>query len=286
MICLTNLADYLRRFLIITFGSIISAIGINSLIIPHKLLSGGITGIAIIVEYLTGFSTGITVFLLNLPVFLLGYKLIDRDFVVASLLGMFTLSFFLVITRDFADIFYVDDLLLAAIFGGAIGGLGLGLILRCRGSQGGTDILAVILKKYRSLNIGTFLFLSNVVIILIGSIFYGLKITLYTLISMYVFSAVLDKVQEGFDHKKTVLIVTNKHRLVADAIMEKLNRGATFLSGEGAFTNQEKKIVYCVVTTRQLAKLKFIVAEIDPHAFMTVTDTAEVLGEGFHYNRF
>lgn len=271
------------RVAMIIFGSFLSSLAINELIIPHLLLSGGVGGIAIIIQYTTGIAAGALVLIINIPIFILGIREIDRDFIVHSLIGTVALSVFLIIFRDmeFLKAIRVDDTMLSSIYGGIINGLGSGIVFRNRGSQGGSDIIAVIVKKHWSMNIGSVIFGINVVIIIIASFLYGIKPAMFTLVSMYLTSMVLDKVQEGFDRKKSVFIVSEKEDDVAKAIMERLSRGVTFLNGEGAYTKSSKRIIYCIVTTKQLAELKHIVEEVDNTAFLSVSDTAEVFGRGF-----
>jgi Uncharacterized conserved protein len=271
------------RVLSILTGSLLSAIAVNELLVPHLLLSGGVGGIALIVQYLSGIPSGALILVINIPIFITGIREIDRDFILYSLIGTVSLSVFLIILRNIEALRFirVDDTMLAGIFGGVLNGIGSGIVFRNRGSMGGSDIIAVIIKKKRSINIGTVLFSINLVIILAASALYGVKPAMFTLISMYISSMVLDRVQEGFNRKKSVFIVSEKEDEVAEAILKSLNRGVTFLNGEGAYTKSNRRIIYCVVTTTQLAQLKHIVEAVDSNAFLTVSDTAEVLGKGF-----
>ncbi|HBM79664.1 MAG: YitT family protein [Clostridiales bacterium] len=275
----------ISRVMNILTGSLIAAIAINEYIIPHHLLSGGVGGIAIIVHYTTGISTGVLVFAMNIPIFIEGIRKIDRDFIIYSFVGTFGLSIFLIVLNyvRFLEFLRVDDIMLAAIFGGVINGIGAGLIFKNRGSMGGTDIIAVIVKRKRSINIGTVLFSINIFIICIASSLYGIKPALYTLISMYISAAVIDRVQEGFDRKKSVFIVSEKDEEIVEAILKKVHRGVTYLYGEGAYTKKERRIIYCIVTLKQLSELKHLVKQLDPSAFFTITDTSEVSGKGFIY---
>ena len=278
-----NVLKSAMRFLSILLGSLISTIAINEYLIPHHLLSGGVGGIALIVQYLTNISAGAMILVINIPIFIIGIREIDRDFITYSFVGTVSLSLLLIVMKNITifNFLRVDDIMLASIFGGVLNGVGSGIVFRNRGSMGGTDIIAVIVKKHKSINIGTVLFLTNIVVILAGSILYGVKPAMYTLISMYISSVVLDRVQEGFDRRKSVFIVSSKEDEVAGAIMQKLHRGVTFLEGEGAYTRASRRIIYCIVTTTQLAQLKHIVESVDSQAFLSVSDTAEVLGKGF-----
>lgn len=265
----------------ILFGSLICGISYNTFIIPHKMLSGGLSGIALIINYITGIKPGFMLFLLNIPVFVLGRKFVDREFVLLSMIGTVSFSFFL---DSFAYLKYkmiIEDIMLSSIYGGLFNGIGIGLVLRNRASLGGIDIIAVIIKKYFSLNVGSTSLIINIAIVTASSFIYGIKPAMYTLIAMYISSKVLDKVQEGFDIRKQVMIITENEEEMGNEIIDKLHRGVTYLEGEGAFTRNKKKVIYCIVTLNQLAKLKQIVKDKDPQAFMTVNDTTEVLGKGF-----
>jgi uncharacterized membrane-anchored protein YitT (DUF2179 family) len=267
--------------LMIVFGSLLCGISFNAFLIPHKLLSGGVSGIALIINYIFQVSPGVLIFVFNIPIFIAGYKFVDKEFIVLSLVGMTMFSVFVDTFSFLGNVFYIKDTLLSCLYGGVLNGIGMGIVFRNRASQGGIDIVAVICKKYYSMNLGKTSLIINLVIIAIASFFFGLEPAMYTLVSMYVSSTVLDKVQQGFGSSKSVMIITGSEQQVADAILETLGRGVTYLEGEGAYTGNKKRVIYCIVALKQLAKLKQIVNEIDSNAFMAVSDTAEVLGHGF-----
>lgn len=269
------------RLIYILMGSFITAISINIFTIPHKLVSGGVAGIALIIQYLTGIPTGYMVFLINIPIFIFGAKEIDRDFIIHSLIGTIALSIFLVLTRDFSSYFYVKDILLSCIYAGVLGGIGVGIVLRSRGSQGGTDIIAVVVKRRYGISIASVSFIINIVIVIIGALLNNVEIALYTLISMYVSSVVLNRVIEGFDRKKLLFIVTEKDKEVSKAIMSEIGRGVTFFYGEGAYTNEKRNVIFCIVTSFQVARTKKVIEDIDKSAFISIVDAAEVEGKGF-----
>ena len=272
---------YVPMVLMIILGAAMGGISFNVFLMPHKLLSGGVSGIALIMNYIFGFNPGVLVFVFNIPIFLAGYKFVDKEFIALSLVGMTAFSIFIDTFAFLKDIIYIDDVLLSCIYGGVLSGIGMGIVFRNRASQGGVDIVAVILKKYFSINLGTTSLLINIAVVTLGSYFYGIKLAMYTLVSMYVSSSILDKVMKGFGSSKSVMIITDKEQLVADTILKALDRGVTYLEGEGAYTKNKKRVIYCIVTLNQLAKLKQIVREVDNDAFMAVSDTSEVLGHGF-----
>lgn len=267
--------------IMIILGAAIGGISFNAFLIPHKLLSGGVGGIALILNYLFGVNPGILIFIFNIPIFIAGYKFVDREFIVLSLVGMTAFSVSIDGFSFVRDAVYIEDTLLSCLYGGVLSGLGAGIVFRNRASQGGIDIVGVIFKKYFSMNIGRTSLIINFVIVAIASLFYGLELAMYTLVSMYVTSAVMDKVQQGFTSSKSVMIITDNEQKVSKEIIRTLGRGVTYLEGEGAYTGNRKRVIYCIVSTSQLAKLKHIVHEADSKAFMAVSETAEVLGYGF-----
>ncbi|HSH36719.1 YitT family protein [Schnuerera sp.] len=276
-----DMKGLLQKLIFIIIGNFLCSIAFNVFFIPNKLLSGGVGGLAIIIQYLTTLPAGISVFLINIPIFVIGTKMIDREFAIYGFISMLVLSFLLTITNGIGEYFIIDDILLASVFGGVFNGIGMGLMFRNRVSQGGFDIIAAILRIKYNVNIGSGLMAVNTVIISLSSLLFGYKSAMYTLIGMYIGYRILDKVQTGFNVKKNIIIVSEKSEEVANAIITKLHRGVTFLEGMGGYTNEDKKVIYCIVTSRETATLKNIVEEIDPSAFFTINDVVEVQGSGF-----
>ena len=272
---------YILMIFMITLGSAISGVAFNLFIIPNMLLSGGISGIALILNYLFNINTGLMIFIFNIPIFILGYKFVDKEFIFLSLIGMATFSLWIEVFSFLRETVLVSDIMLACIYAGVMNGIGLGIVLKNRASQGGIDIIAVIFKKYFSMSIGSTSLIINTFIVVVASFITNLNLAMYTLITMYIVSTVIDKIQQGFDIRKSVMIITSKEKEVAEEIFNHLVRGVTYLEGEGAYTGDRKRVIYCIVSLNQLAKLKQIVREIDENAFITVSDTAEVMGHGF-----
>ena len=269
------------RYLLVAIGALISGIGINTFLIPHQLFSGGVSGVAMILYFLFGWPIGLQIILLNIPIFYAAYRLLDRDYVICGIFGMVIFSVATDATRFLADLNFIDDTLLAAIYGGVISGIGGGMIFRVGGSAGGTDTIASIIKKYYSLNVGLVGFSINVFLMIVAAALFGVKPAMYTLLSFFVSSQVTDAVIEGLNRRKTIMIISDKNAEIADAILDEVGRGATFLEGTGAYTGQDKKVLFVVVSLTQISKIKFIAEKTDPHAFMIVQDAAEVLGHGF-----
>ena len=270
-----------KRLFFILLANTLCAIAVNGFLVPGKLLSGGVGGIAIMVQYLTDISSGIIVFAINIPIFLIAIKMIDRDFALYGFISMLILSTLLTVTRGVSKYIILEDVLLRGIFGGIINGTGMGLLFRNRSSQGGFDIVAVILKRKYNMTIGSALMMFNTVIVGIASVLFGLDKGLYTLISMYIAYQVVDKVQTGFSNKKNLVIVSDKPKEIADEIITSLKRGVTFLQGTGAYSEENKQVIYCIIVSKEVVKVKDIINKIDPTAFLIVTDVVEVKGSGF-----
>lgn len=262
-------------------GSFLCAIAINAFVIPHKLLSGGVSGIALIIQYITNFPSGYAIFLLNIPIFIIGLKKMDKDFIIFSLIGMIFFSSFLVLTRGISEKLIVNDILLSTIYAGVLNGIGGGIVFRNRASLGGTDIIAVVLKRAYGIKISTLSMIINTLVVMIGLTINSIEAAMYTLIFIYITSVVINRVIEGFDRNKLLFIVTEKEKEVSEAIMKELGRGVTFFYGEGAFTGEDKKVIYCIVTLSQLTKTKKIISDIDSAAFMSIIDASEVRGSDF-----
>lgn len=269
------------RYAMVGLGSMISGAAINAFLVPHHMLSGGISGIAMIFYFLFNWPLGIMIAIGNIPLFYAAYKLLDREYVVGALFGLAIFSVSIDATRFLTEINLVDDIILAAVYGGVISGIGSGIIFRVGGSAGGTDIIAFIVKKYYSYNMGFVIFSINLVIMAIAAFLFGVKPAMYTLITMFIGSSVTDKVIEGFNRKKTIMIISDLSDEIATGILSEVGRGVTILKGEGAYTRSDKRVIFVVVTLTQIARIKFIVEKVDPRAFMIVQDAAEVMGKGF-----
>lgn len=282
---LENFLLYAKRLLFIVLGNLCCSIAVNAFFIPNHMLTGGVSGLGILIQYITkgAIPAGISVFVINIPIFLLGFKRVDREFAVSGFISMIILSSLMTVTRGITKYFLVDDILLAAIFGGILNGLGMGILFRNKSSQGGFDVIAVILRRMYNMNIGSALMAINTIVISLSSFLFGYKPAMYTLIALFVGYNVLDKVRTGFNIMKKIIIISDKSDEIASAIIKKLHRGVTFLEGEGAYTHKDRKVIYCVVTSTEVAKLKDIVDEIDPYAFMTINEVVEVVGRGFKH---
>ena len=269
------------RYIGMTIGCLIASCSINLFIVPSHLLTGGATGIAIIVYYLTQFPIGVQTFLYNIPLLFASYKLLGRRDTIDIIIGTFIFATCVDLMSFLNAYAPVDDLMLASIFGGVFNGIGYGIVFRMNGSTGGFDILGAIIKKYYSMNMGAVIFGFNCIVVAIAGFMFGIAPAMFTLICMYVNSQVTDKIGAGFNRKKAILIVSEKSREIADEIINVVGRGVTFLHGQGAFTRQEKDVILVVVSLTQLAKIKILAYKIDQNAFMLILSANEVMGKGF-----
>lgn len=273
-----------------SFGNVIKMIvgcaafgaGFNLFMIPHDMNAGGLSGLSMIIVHLLNFGTvGTVTVLINIPLFAIGGWKIGKKFFLSSLLGMLASSLFidLLSTLPVPQI----DPLLAALYGGALCGLGLGIVFVTGATTGGSDIIVRLMKrKWPNVPIGTInTFLDLAVVTLTGIAFGDMSKTLYCIIAVFVMGQVIDAVVYRFDYSKVALIITQKHEEVARKISIELGRGATFLQGEGAYSHEQTKVVLTAVKRQQLADLKQIVVEVDPDAFIIVQEAHQVLGDGF-----
>jgi uncharacterized membrane-anchored protein YitT (DUF2179 family) len=265
----------------ILLGSFILALSIEVVLVPAHILTGGVTGIAIILKFLSGVDIWVWYIGLNIPIFIMGYKFISKRFAFYSLIGMFSLTFFLRITQNWQLDLGINNLLLSAILGGVLLGLGSGICLRSKGSSGGMDIIAVIMSNSWGYNFGTIYFGINLIILGVFLFSSNIELTLFSAISMYVSGQMVDKVQSGSNVSKTAMIVSKQCEDIAAEIINNLNRGCTYLLGKGAYTGENRDIIMVTIARTQLPRLKEIVFQIDPNAFITINETIEVLGQGF-----
>ena len=263
-------------------GSVLFALGFGIFLQPNDLSPGGISGFAlVIVELLGSGSVGTLTILINLPLFILGGLKIGRQFFFGSLLGMGLSS----VLIDALAVYPMPRMepLIAALYGGVVCGLGLGLVLICGSSTGGSDILARLLKfRYRNVPIGQItMTLDAVVVCMTGLVFQDLSKALYTGVTVFVCGKVVDAVVYRFDYSKVALIISGEYAAIAEAIGVKLDRGATFLNGEGSYSGRPTKVILTAVKKQQIAELKQLVIEIDPDAFIILQEAHQVLGDGF-----
>jgi len=255
---------------------VLVAVAINGILIPHQFVSGGFTGVALVIHYLfQSFPLSWLYFLLNVPVFILGWTFVGRRFFFYSILGMVVFSAAIAWVHVPVPI---HDKILSAILAGIITGIGAGIILRSMGSSGGTDILSVILVNRFSIRIGTTILAFNAIVLTAASLFFSLDTALYTLIYIYVSSQIINIVLKGLSQRKAVFIISPKWQEISREVLDKIGRGVTFIRGQGGYSGQDEQILYTVITLRELHRIKNIIRQIDTKAFVVVHNTLEVMG--------
>ncbi|MBP3484295.1 MAG: YitT family protein [Oscillospiraceae bacterium] len=270
------------KYALVALGSALFAAGFQFFLYPNSIIVGGVSGIAMIINYLTGLPVGIMTIVLNIPLFIIAWKHFGGKFIISSLVGML-LSSVLVDVLAVVDYSPTDDMLLACLIGGAIKGLGLGLIYYAGATTGGTDIIAKFVRlRFPYINFGTIVLLTDAVIIIaFAMIFDRVEAAMYAVIAMFVVSKVIDLVLYGIDNSSVCYIISeNSEQLVKD-ITDKLHRGVTILSGEGAYSHKDKQVLLCVIKRTQIADIRKIIRNIDENAFFIVSDAKNVFGKGF-----
>lgn len=267
------------RGIAIFIGAVLMAIGLEIFLVPNSVIDGGITGISIMLSHIFGLPLGIFIFILNLPFFFIGRKQIGRTFAISTLFGIAVLSFF---TALFTPVpAFTENIFLATIFGGIVVGIGVGIVIRYGGALDGTEILAILINKKMPFSVGEIIMFINVFILGIAGFVFSWDRSMYSIIAYIIASKTIDTVVKGFDESKSVWIISEKYNEVGEAILARLGRGVTYLKGEGAYTEDEKKVIFCIINRLEEAKLKTILEEIDETAFLAVGDIAEVRGGNF-----
>ena len=279
---LTKRSKFIGGIIGIAVGAILAAYGIQGFIVYSGLSGGGVGGIALLLYYTLNLPIGIVTFILNVPLFILGWKEVDKHFVFKTIWGLAIFSIFLDLFNGVQP-FDFNDIFLGALYGGVISGISSAIVFHFGGSLGGTDIISKVIQQRYGVPMGTSALAINGVIILISWAVLGPKAALYTLVMLFVYGRVLDLIQSGVPAKSITIISDRSEELVA-RIMVDLGRGATFLHGRGAYSCEPKDIIICVVSLPEIGRLKRAVREIDPQAFIIIQNAGEVFGSGFISN--
>ena len=265
----------------IVLGSIVTSLAYPLFLLPNSIPPGGLTGVATILNALFDWPVGLVSLILNIPLFLVGYKAMGKTFAFRSLVATVIFSFLI----DFFATFLpplADDLLLGSVFGGGLLGLGLGLILKGGATTGGTDMIARMLHhKLPIISVGGFLFIADLLVVIAAGVFVDGQLALYALICIFVTSKAIDMVLEGLSSAKSCYVITEKWEVIAKRIMDELDRGVTYVQATGAYTGENRPIVLCVASIEEVPQIKNIVSQEDEKAFMFINDAREALGEGF-----
>ena len=273
----------LDEIIILFVGCLLMGISINMFLNPHNIAPGGLTGISIIINTLTGIPIWLINITFDIPLFLFAFRILGKKDASKTLLGIIFLTASLKITENLSNIHVTDDILLSAITGAIILGISLGLIFRINGSTGGTDLIGLLANKFfPSLSVPTLMgFADGCVVILSGIVSKELEIALYSAIALYIIVKVSDIMVEGINTSTSFMIISDKYIEIGDSIKNELKRGATILKGQGLYTGNEKNVLLVVVSKKQVIALKKLVKLIDPNSFIIITDIFEALGEGF-----
>ncbi|MFS0751592.1 YitT family protein [Oceanobacillus sp. 1P07AA] len=273
----------LKNIGFILLGSAIFSFGVVHFNMQHNLGEGGFTGITLLLYFLWDVDPAISNLVLNIPVFFIGWKLLGRNTFMYTVIGTFAVSFFLWLFQlNTFPIHLENDMTLVALFAGVFIGIGLGIIFRYGGTTGGVDIIARIVNKYIGWSIGKAMFVFDFIVI-VTSIFVILDLAqgMYTLVAVYIGARVIDFIQEGAYSARGAIIISNSNQQIANEIMEKMDRGVTILNGEGSYSKEKRNVLYCVVARNEIVRLKSIIEQTDPHAFVSLTTVHDVMGEGF-----
>ncbi len=277
--------ELIRQYVIVLAGSCLYGVGLTVFLQPSGIPMGGVPGISLVLDYLFGAPIGVMNFVLNIPLFALGYRLLGREFFYKTLFSIVTSSIFIDTCGPLLPV-YTGDVLLAALFGGVIMGVGFGMVFRAGGTTGGTDVLSKYFYLKRSVPLGVTSIVCNAVVITGSAIVYkSLESAMYGIIVTYVSGVVIDKVVYGADKQKNAFIITGRPQEVSEAIMQALHRGVTALPAKGMYTGADRTMLVCAVRRNEVVRVKSLVAEADPAAFMMLYDVSEVLGEGFKVSR-
>jgi len=267
-------------YLFITIGGVITAVALDAFLIPGRIAAGGVSGLATIVYHLMGVPVGVTMLAVNIPLIIAALVAISPAFGARTVYGSILVSVAVEALKPVVPVI-TRDLMLASVYGGALAGIGMGLAFRHGGSTGGTDLAAGLLNRFTHLSVGRSLLVIDFVVVSLAGVVFNAELALYALVSLFVTSKAIDLVQEGFGYAKTAIIISDKADTIASAILTRMARGVTGLKGVGKYSGREREVLMCVVSRGEITQLKNLVRELDKNAFMTISDTYEVLGEGF-----
>ncbi|MGL4759894.1 MAG: YitT family protein [Sarcina sp.] len=274
--------DVLKKYLLITIGVVLLAVSLQFFYYPNDIAAGGVSGLALIINSYTGIAPGIVMNICNVVLFTLALIFIGKEFAARSVYAAFGISIALsILEKIFPNVVITTDPILAVVFGSAIAAFGIAMVFDQNSSTGGTAIVAKLLNKYFKFNIGKSLLLADCVVVILALFAFGVEKGLYGMLSCFIMGFMIDRIIEGFNDCKQLMIVSSKHEELKEFILTTVDRGCTKITGTGAYSNDEVNILYVVVNRKEFITLKNEVKKIDPKAFVTVSDAKEVLGEGF-----
>lgn len=279
----TKMTNLIKKIIAIIIGDAMAAFALVFFFKPNQMISAGVDGVSVMIEYLTGIPLGLLILLFNIPLLIMAVKLLDIEFSVLTVISVFALSssitFFEYIKPD--DFALTHEVILACIYGGIVKGIGAGIVFKQNACSGGFDIVAAVMKKYYNMAIGNVLLLINLFIVSLSAFVYSPDRAMYTLIALGISFKIVDVIQTSAGHQKQIFIISDKNKTIASQIQEKVSRGVTYLDGTGAYKNKDVKVIYLICTPRELIQVKNIVKKEDNSAFIAVSDIAEIEGRGF-----
>jgi len=275
----TKVSQIVSRVVMTIVGADIMAVALELFLVPNNVMDGGIVGVSIILSHLIEQPLGLFIFLLNLPFIFLGYKQIGKTFALTTALGITVLSLTTVLLHHIKP--FTSDLLLATIFGGILLGIGVGTVIRFGGCLDGTEVLAILFNKKLPFSVGEIILFINLLIFTVAGFVFTWEEAMYSIVAYYIASKMIDTVVLGMEESKSAYIISDEINEIGQAIMDRLGRGVTYLHGEGAYTGNDKKVIFCVITRLEESKLKSIVRSIDENAFLAIGNISEVRGGRF-----
>ncbi|MFL6563095.1 MAG: YitT family protein [Bacillus sp. (in: firmicutes)] len=273
------LQKVILRTIAITIGAILMATGLEIFLVPNHVIDGGITGISIMLAHLSGWKLGIFLFILNMPFVYLGYKQMGKTFAISTVYGIIVLSIFTSFFHPIPP--FTEDILLATVFGGMILGIGVGIVIRNGGALDGTEILALVITKKVPFSVGQIIMFINIFILGAAGFVFSWDRAMYSLLAYVIASKAIDTVVAGLEESKSVWVISDLAEEIGEAINARLGRGVTYIKGQGAYTGDDKKVIFCIITRLEESKLTTIVEDIDPTAFLAIADISEVRGGRF-----
>ncbi len=273
----------LRDFLLIIAGGLLQALAFRLFLVPSNLVSGGVSGLAQLINYYTGWPLGLMIFLGNVPLFILGWRYLGgMRFAIRTAVAVIAVS----VLTDLLVFFLpqnglTGDLVLNALYGGVVSGFGFGLVYRGRGTSGGSDILALILNRWKGVSLSQSYMITDGVIMLLAGLSFSWDHALYAIVMLYISGIAAEAVTQGMNVVRTALIITTTPKAVSDAVLYGMQRGVTVLQARGGYTGEERTVLYCVISRSEVEEIKALVREADPHAFLVIGQAHEALGEGF-----
>lgn len=268
-----------RRMIFILIGAALVSVGLEIFLVPNRIIDGGVVGVSILLSHVTKWSLGLFLFLLNLPFLIMGYKQIGKTFALSTLFGVIVMSVGTSLLHPVHSL--TDDPLLAAVFGGIILGVGVGMVIRNGGSLDGTEIVAILINKRVPFSVGEIVMCFNIFILSSAGFVFEWDHAMYSLIAYYIAFKMIDLTIEGFQESKSVWIISDQFKEIGEALLARLGRGVTYLVGEGGYSGDDKKVIFCVITRLEEAKLKTIVEEVDSSAFLAIGNIHDVRGGRF-----